>query len=125
MRIDLTTGADISALVEAEIAKIDDPALVMRIRELQVTPYAVDRDWDYGTPGQLFTCWTVLEHRKSNTGIAYASEGFGPADPWGLVFLSGELVGIGMDSGWFRTLEGAVRDGMFWEGSDPEGYEVA
>ncbi len=31
---------------------------------------------------------------------------------------------IGMDSGWFSTLESAMRDSLAWDGSTPEGYEV-
>jgi hypothetical protein len=54
----------------------------------------------YGPPGQKYTCWTVLEHRPSNTGIAYCEEGFGPSFPWGLIFLSGPHMNIGMDAGW-------------------------
>jgi hypothetical protein len=66
----------------------------------------------------------VLEHPPSNTGIAYCAQGFGPSDPWGIVFLSGELTGIGMDSAWFSTLESAMRESMAWDGSNPEKYEV-
>jgi hypothetical protein len=66
----------------------------------------------------------VLEHPPSNTGIAYSPQGFGPSDPWGLVSLSGDHMGIGMDSGWFPTLESAMRDSMAWDGSNPENYEV-
>jgi len=48
-----------------------------------------------------------LNHERSNTGIAYCEEGFGPERPWGLVWLSGDdRMSIGMDSGWY---------GMFME----------
>jgi len=66
---------------------------------------------------------TVIEHRESNTGIAFCNQGFGPAYPWGLVFLSGEHMSIGMDSGWFISLEQAMRDSMAWDEPNPEGYE--
>lgn len=60
------------------------------------------RAWDYGDPGQEFSCWIVLEHSASNTCIAYSEFGFGPSFPWGLLFLSGkEHMSMGMDSGWF------------------------
>lgn len=94
-----------------------------RIRELKVSPYPVSRAWDYGTVGQQFICWTVLEHPASNTGIAFCPEGFGPSYPWGLVFLTGPHTSIGMDSGWFLSLEGAIRGSMAWDQSNPEGYE--
>ncbi|HUO60496.1 MAG TPA: hypothetical protein VMU24_07485, partial [Candidatus Acidoferrales bacterium] len=106
----MMTAEQISALVNAELAHITDNVLLSRIRDLLVAPYPVERDWDYGRAGEKFTCWTVLEHRASNTGIAYCAHGFGPVDPWGLVFLYGEHMGIGMDSGWFSTLESAMRE---------------
>jgi hypothetical protein len=116
---------DISDLVEKELRRIPDGRLVNRIRELIVSPYPVERAWDYEPGGQRFVCWTVLEHHPSKTGIAYCSEGFGPAYPWGLIFLSGECMSIGMDCGWYASLEDAVRESMAWDGSNPEDYEVA
>lgn len=88
------------------------------------SPLAVERDWDYGRDDERFTCWTVLEHSPSNTGIAYCQQGFGPSCPWGLVSLSGQHMGIGMDCGWFSTLESAMRGSMAWDGPNPENYEV-
>jgi hypothetical protein len=114
---------DISVLVEKELHRIVDPRLVQRIRELLVTPYPVERLWDYGAPDEQFTCWTVIEHAPSNTGIAYCAHGFGPHSPWGLVSLSGPHMSIGMDAGWFASLEGAMRNSRAWDGPNPEGYE--
>jgi len=104
----------VRALVDAELARIPDSTLAARIRELLVPPYPVEREWDYGSPGQTYTCWTVLEHPDSNTGIAFCEEGFGPTFPWGLVFLTGEYVSIGMDSAWFDTLEETMLNSMAW-----------
>ena len=115
---------EVSVLVDRELQRMTDAKLVGRIRELLVSPYPVERDWDYGAPGEHFTCWTVLEHRASNTGIAFCSKGFGPAYPWGLIFLTGPHTSIGMDSGWFVSLEGAMRESAAWDGPSPEGYEV-
>ena len=114
----------ISDRVERELERITDRRVVEKIRPLLITPYPVERLWDYGAPGQRFTCWTVLEHAESNTGIAFCSEGFGPADPWGLVFLSGPHMNIGMDCSWFVSLEDAFRESMAWQEPNPEGYEV-
>ena len=119
----MQTKEDISKLVREELARVADERLAQRISELLVEPYCVDRAWDYGAAGVTYPCWTVLEHIQSNTGIAYCTEGFGPADPWGLVFLTGPNISIGMDSGWFLSLEGAMRDSMAWDGPNPEGYE--
>jgi hypothetical protein len=114
----------ISELVQRELQRITDARLADRIRELLITPYPVQRAWDYGAPDTHFTCWTVLEHRPSNTGIAFCSEGFGPSYPWGLVSVSGTHMGIGMDCSWFVSLEDAMRNSMAWDGENPEGYEV-
>lgn len=90
----MLTAGEISSLVRQQLDRITDSVLVNRIHKLLVTPYPVERDWDYGHVGERFTCWTVQEHPPSNTGVAYCEQGFGPADPWGLVFLSGEHMGI-------------------------------
>ena len=120
----MLAAEEISVLVHEELDRITDSTLLKRIRKLLVSPYPVERDWHYGKIGERFTCWTVLEHPPSNTGIAYCQHGFGPSEPWGLVFLSGEQMGIGMDSEWFSTLESAMRESMAWDGANPENYEV-
>jgi hypothetical protein len=114
---------EIVALVERELSRIADDGWVRRIHQLLVSPHPVNRAWDYGEPHEQFTCWTVLEHNPSNTGIAFCSDGFGPAYPWGLVFLSGPHM-HSMDSAWFTSLEDAVRNSMAWDGNNPEGYQV-
>jgi hypothetical protein len=113
----------INELVEQELSRLSDTKLFTRIAELRVKPYRVDRGWDYDKEGVKYPCWTVLEHPQSNTGIAYCYEGFGPASPWGLVFLSGPHMNIGMDSAWYASLEGAMRESMAWDGPNPDGYE--
>ena len=103
-------------LVEAEVTRIHDPVVLARLRAFLVEPYPVERAWDYGAADESYVCWTVLEHRASNTGIAYCDGGFGPADPWGLVFLSGPHMNIGMDAGWYEHLEEAFKESMAWDG---------
>jgi hypothetical protein len=120
----MLNAEEVSSIVGKELACISDRALLSRIQQLLVKPYAVERDWDYGGDGERFTCWTVLEHSPTNTAIAYCEQGFGPSYPWGLVSLSGESGGIGMDSAWFSTLESAMRVSMAWDGPNPENYEV-
>jgi hypothetical protein len=115
----------VDQLVERELVAVRDPALLALIGSLRVEPYAVERDWDYGALGQRYVCWTVLEHRPSNTGVAYCEHGFGPTNPWGLVFLSGPHMSIGMDCGWYARLSDAVRESMAWEGDNPPEHEVA
>jgi hypothetical protein len=111
--------------VERELTAIEDPRLLDVVRKLLVEPYAVERVWDYGAPEQKYVCWTVLEHPPSGTGVAYCEEGFGPVFPWGLVFLSGPHMSMGMDSAWFASLEDAVRESRAWDGESPPDYEVS
>lgn len=93
--------ADIAALVERELATLRYDRVVEHIRSLLVQPTIVMREWDYSREPESYPCWSVLEHPRSNTGIAYCESGFGPRSPWGLVFLSGSHLSIGMDSQWY------------------------
>ncbi len=110
----MNTKESIAHLVDMELAKVSDPRLLARVRELRVVPYSVDRTWEFEPVGMTCTCWTVLEHRESNTGIAYCDEGF-PGRPWGLVSLGGPHAGMGDDSGWFESFRDAVRDLVSWD----------
>lgn len=114
--------AEVQRFVEDELAGMQDRTLRERLSQLLVDPYPVEREWDYGADGQKFTCWTVAEHRESNTGIAFCSQGFGPASPWGLAFLSGPHMSIGMDCGWYQSLENAFRESMAWDEPVPPGH---
>ena len=107
--------AEVDQLVETELSRIDDLALLARTRDLRVAPTPVLRDWDYGAPDEAFVCWTVVQNEVVNRGVAYCEDGFGPHRPWGLVFLRGAYMSIGMDSGWFPTLEEAMRDLIGWD----------
>ena len=110
--------ARVEELVAAELQSIRDPAVLPRMKALLVAPHAVRRGWDYGMPGEAYDCWTVVEHSESNTGIAYCEDGFGPENPWGLVFLLGPYTSIGMDSAWFPRLEIAFKESMAWNWED-------
>ncbi len=93
----------LKALVEDELARVEDTRVTTHIRSLLIEPTPVLRDWDYGVEGQQYVCWNVLEHHPSNTGIAYCESGFGPGAPWGLVWLEGPHMSIGMDTNWYTT----------------------
>jgi hypothetical protein len=66
---------EISDLVTRELARIENREVTARIRDLLVTPYAVERSWDYGTPEKRFACWTVLERAHSNTAMVQKQHG--------------------------------------------------
>ena len=112
------SGADIERLFEAERSRIADRTLLQRTAEWRVGPYPVERAWNYGAPGESYVCWTVIEHPRVNIGIAYCDAGFGPEHPWGLVFLGGPHMSIGMDTGWFARLEDAMEDLAGWDGEE-------
>jgi hypothetical protein len=110
----MTISADqLKALVDRELSAIHDERVKIHIRNLLVEPYPVTRGWDYGAPDESYPCWSVLEHNKSNTSIAYCESGFGPRSPWGLVFLSNPShMSIGMDSGWYISFLDAYFESM-------------
>ncbi len=90
-------------LVEAELVELNNARIETHVRGLLISPHAVVRGWDYGAKDEAYPCWSVLEHKVSNTGISYCEQGFGPETPWGLVFLAGtEHMSMGMDCGWFQ-----------------------
>lgn len=121
----MTLNAEkVSFLAERELQRISQPELVSLIQQLRVEPRCELREWDYGELGEAYPCWIVLEHKDSNTGVAYCEQGFGPATPWGILFLSGPHMSIGADFSWFVSLEDAVRECSAWEGPNPPGYEV-
>jgi hypothetical protein len=115
--------ADIESLVQAELSRMDS-AVAAAVQPFLVAPRLEQREWDYGAEGQTYPCWIVLEHQPSNTGISYCAQGFGPKDPWGLLFLRGPHLSMGMDSGWFSSLEDAFRGSMACDLPTPPGYEV-
>ena len=121
----MTQAVDIEALVARQVEGIRQPDLVRAIRPLLVPPRCEPRPWDYGAPSQTYPCWIVLEHQPSNTGIAFCELGYGPSYPWGLLFLKGPHLSMGMDSQWFISLEEAFRDSMAWDGENPPAYAAS
>ena len=100
----------LKALIDQELSTVRDARVRSHVRELQIEPLEVVREWDYGHPGEAYKCWTVLRERNSNVEIAYCLDGFGPKNPWGLVATSGPHMSMGMDCGWFSTFLEAYFD---------------
>jgi hypothetical protein len=97
------------ALVESQMQQITDPVVREALQSLLVEPFLQTRNWFYGgEPEIVFPCWVVADDPENNTRYVYCEEGFGPVIPWGLVSNSG--LEMGMDSGWFDTLERAFYD---------------
>jgi hypothetical protein len=104
----------ILSLIDAEVTRASDPSVREVIARYRVAPRLEMRAWAYA-PDTSFPCWIIFEHEASNTGICYSEYGFGPLCPWGLLWLVGGRQDMGDDSGWFPTLEGAVRDSCAWD----------
>jgi len=102
------TVEEITELVERELAMILDVTVVENLRARISVPQRHLRNWDYGSEGEQFPCWTVVADSATDTAIVYSEHGFGPRSPWGLVSLSAPW--FGMDSGWFLRLEDAFVD---------------
>ena len=117
-------GTQIARLVRNELECITDERVRETISRLLVEPRCELRSWDYGPEGVAYPCWIVLEHAPSNTGIAFCDTGFGPMSPWGLLFLRGQDLSMGMDSQWYNSLEDAFRQSMACDFPSPPGYEV-
>lgn len=106
-------AAHLRALIDAELVHLDDARVAAHVRALLVEPVPVLRDWDYGEEDVQYTCWSVLEHPASATGVAFCDTGFGPGRPWGLVNLPHDEVppgSMGMDSSWFSRFLDAFFD---------------
>lgn len=114
----------VEQLVDDELGRIEDKLLVAAMRSLLVSPRCEDRPWDYGVERQTYPCWIVLEHEPTNTAIAYCDQGFGPSAPWGLLFLTGDHLNMGMDAGWYAMLQDAFRACAACDIPPPRGYEV-
>jgi hypothetical protein len=112
------TPQDVENAVENEISSISESELIACIRRHQVPVRCEQREWDCGVPGLACPCWIFAEHAASNAAFAYCEDGFGPSAPWGLLFIHGKHMSIGMDCGWFTRLEEAFRDSMAWDGVD-------
>src|SRR5262245_49511978 len=120
----MATSEAIHQKVLAELSGVSDVECAHAIRQLLVAPRCEQREWDYGPAGQTHPCWIVLEHRATDTCIAYCERGFGPSCPWGLLFIEGPWLNMGMDYQWYTYLEDAFRQSQAWSGENPEGYEV-
>jgi hypothetical protein len=99
------TAQDVTLLVQQQLDSIQDLLVKEAITALLVEPTCLEREWDYGYEGQTYPCWAIAEHVASNTLFVYCEYGFGPRTPFGMVFLSGPNLGMGMDSSWYTSLE--------------------
>lgn len=102
----------IARILRAQLGEISDSSIRGQIDRLLIPPRRERRAWDYGSEGEAFSCWFVLVHEESNTGIVYCDQGFGPGCPWGLMFLTGTHLSIGPDASWYPSFVDAFVDSM-------------
>lgn len=96
------TPADVVALVRDDMRALHDARVVEHVTSLLVAPPRPLRlAWPYGAAGEEFEGFLVLDHPRSGTGIVYCQQGFGPANPWGLVFTDRGPLSTGMSDGWY------------------------
>ena len=101
-------AAEITALVQLELKKINDPLVQSTILSLLISPSLHQRTWEWDRNENKFPCWTTIQDNRTDTSIVYCEHGFGPKTPWGLVFISKDF--FGGDFSWFRTMEQAFCD---------------
>jgi hypothetical protein len=96
------TPADVAALVRDDMRALDDARVVAHVSALLTAPPRLLRlAWFYGAVGETFDAFLVLDHPRSGTGIAYCRQGFGPANPWGLILTDRGPPSTGADDGWY------------------------
>jgi hypothetical protein len=115
----------VSLLVGEELTRI------IRLRASRENPSAVGCHVPCRARLGLRTYWRkihVLDPARTSAdqhGDRLLSARFRPPPTLGVsIFMSGEHMGIGMDSASFLTLESAMRESMAWNDPKPENYEV-
>lgn len=97
----------------AEFERFADPTLVLALRSFLIAPRLELRTWEWTSEGAKFPTWVVAESPNYDYGIVYSENGFGPANPWGLIFSS--QANFGADYCWYCSLEAAFLDSRLIE----------
>ncbi len=104
------SATEVKALIEQEVARIESPLLRQAAASVLVEPRLQPVPWDYGEDGEQFDCWIVANLRPWRPYVvAYCEQGFGPADPFGVI--DADLSTMGMDARWWDSL-GATLDNL-------------
>lgn len=115
------TAANITRLVDDELARAGDPARRGNLQALLHPPARLSLAWNYGQEDERFDCWQVGCSPDRRVLLVYCDRGFGPASPWGFVFA--DEGSMGMDSQWHSGLEdAAIVAGLL---PAPVGYRVS
>ncbi len=93
------------AKVQEQLSSISDGETLAALMPLLVPPSQHFRILGDATSSEKTSCWYVLQHKPSDTGIVYSEGGPIPGWFWGLVMLSKPY--LGDDSAWYSSLERA------------------
>ncbi|MFO0876271.1 MAG: hypothetical protein U0840_02770 [Gemmataceae bacterium] len=97
--------ADVEALVRDDMRALSDARVAAHVFSLLADPpRPVRLGWTFGAVGETLDGFLVLDHPRSGTGIVYCEQGFGPANPWGLVFTDRGPLSTGTSDGWYPRL---------------------
>jgi hypothetical protein len=118
MKIDLSPKParqvdEIQAIVASELARFADPTLASALRTFLIAPRMELRTWDWSSDHPQLPTWVVAESPRFDYGVIYSESGFGPENPWGLVFSS--HTNFGADNCWYSSLESAFSDSRLIE----------
>jgi len=93
---------EVAALVDSELLKIGTPEVLEGLKFSLIKPRIEFRWWDWQKPAKQYPVWIVAESSVNDYGIDFTDYGFGPEQPWGLVFLSKE--NFDADYCWYGSL---------------------
>jgi hypothetical protein len=84
------TPEDVTALVRDDMRALHDARVAAHVTSLLLAPpRPLLFAWPFGSGGERFDGFLVLDHPPSGTGIAYCRDGLGPEAPWALIFTTG------------------------------------
>lgn len=97
------TSADVAELIRDDMKALHDARVVSHVASLLVSPpRRLQLGWVYGSAGEEYEGFLVLNHPRSSTAIVYCQYGFGPEAPWGMIFNDrGSPPSMDMSDGWF------------------------
>jgi hypothetical protein len=127
MRVNLSappnrTPSEVSAFVANQLAHFRDSEAAKTLQPFLVAPRRELRVWEWSEVPLEFPVWVVAEHPRYNYALVYSDNGFGPEQPWGLVFSSAR--NFGADYSWYAALEDAFKESRFLESDRTERHEA-
>jgi hypothetical protein len=113
---------NISDIVLAELAKVENIPRRQALRSLMVSPSPRNLEFDYSRTPEFRACWVV--GAIGDSLIVYCPAGFDGEGSyqWGVVDSGADS--MGRDDGWFTTLDQAFIGSGLWRGPRPRGFKL-